>query len=118
MATKSAAKTAERAVLVTTAHRGVFFGYAAKASGPTIKLKRARLCIYWSSDLHGFMGLASHGPNSNCKIGPAADIELFNITSIVEVAPIRELFSDTSVSRSTTKRNLQSVKDEVDILLD
>jgi len=83
---KTPAKTAERAVLVTTAHRGVFFGYATETSGPTIQLKQARLCVYWSSDLHGFMGLASHGPNSNCKIGPAADIELRDITAVVEVA--------------------------------
>lgn len=75
------------AVLVTTAHRGVFFGYATKVDGETIKLKRARLCVYWSSELHGFMGLASHGPSASCKIGPAADIELRNITSVVSVTP-------------------------------
>ena len=77
----------ERAVVVTTAHRGVFFGYADKTEGETIQLKRARLCVYWSADLRGFMGLASHGPNKNCKIGPAADIELRQITSVVEVSP-------------------------------
>lgn len=77
----------ERAVLVTTTHRGVFFGYAEETSGPMIKLKRARLCVYWTADLRGFMGLASHGPSSNCKIGPAADIELRDITSVTEVSP-------------------------------
>lgn len=80
-------KPDERAVLVTTAHRGVFFGYAEKTDGETIKLRGARLCVYWSADLRGFMGLASHGPNSSCKIGPAADIELRNITAVVEVSP-------------------------------
>lgn len=77
----------ERAVLVTTAHRGVFFGYASETSGTTIKLRAARLCVYWSTDLRGFMGLASTGPNNNCKIGPAADIELRDITSVTEVSP-------------------------------
>lgn len=77
----------ERAVLVTTAHRGVFFGYAKETDGETIKLRSARLCVYWSADLRGFMGLASHGPNSSCKIGPPADIELRNITAVVEVSP-------------------------------
>lgn len=77
-------KSKERAVLVTTAHKGVFFGYAGKTDGTTIKLRAAKLCIYWSSDLRGFMGLASHGPNANCKIGPAADIELRDITAVVE----------------------------------
>jgi hypothetical protein len=75
----------ERAVLVTTAHKGVFFGYATETGGVTIKLRAARLCVYWSADLRGFMGLASDGPNSNCKIGPAADIELRDITSVSEV---------------------------------
>lgn len=77
----------EHAVLVTTAHRGVFFGYATDTDSETIKLRSARLCIYWSTDLRGFMGLASHGPNNSCKVGPAADIELRNITAVVKVAP-------------------------------
>jgi len=74
----------ERPVLVTTAYKGVFFGWASKTDGPTIALKRARLCIYWSADLMGFMGLAAKGPNSQCKIGPPADIELRDITSVTE----------------------------------
>lgn len=76
-----------RPVLVTTAHRGVFFGYADKTDGDTVQLKRARLCVYWSSDLRGFMGLASNGPGSGCKVGPAADIEVRAITAVVEVSP-------------------------------
>lgn len=77
----------ERPVLVTTEHRGVFFGYATKTDGDTIVLSRARNCIYWSSDVQGFMGLAAKGPSTSCKIGPAADIELRAITSVVEVTP-------------------------------
>ena len=80
----------ERCVLVTTSYRGVFCGYATKTDGETIKLRAARMCIYWSSDLRGFMGLASAGPSSNCKIGPSADIELRDITSVVEVSPEAE----------------------------
>lgn len=76
-----------RPVLVTTAHKGVFFGYANETTGSTIKLTRARLCVYWSQDLRGFMGLAAAGPNRNCKIGPAVDIELRDITSVSEVSP-------------------------------
>ena len=82
---KQAAK--ERAVLVTTAHRGVFFGYATDVKGDTIALKRARLCVYWTADLRGFMGLAAHGPSSACRIGPAADIELRAVTAVVAVSP-------------------------------
>jgi hypothetical protein len=84
-ATKTAAT--ERAVIVTTAHRGVFFGYAVNTDGEAISLKKARLCVYWSSDIRGFMGLAERGPTSSCKIGPAADITLRAITAVVEVSP-------------------------------
>ena len=65
-------KSKERAVIVTTAHRGVFFGYAENTDGETISLKRARLAVYWTADLRGFMGLASIGPTAACKIGPAS----------------------------------------------
>ncbi|NBW22758.1 MAG: hypothetical protein EBR82_83915 [Caulobacteraceae bacterium] len=74
----------ERAVLVTTAHRGVFFGYATDVSGETIKLKRARNALYWPASNKGFLGLASIGPQEGSRIGPAADIELRNITCVAE----------------------------------
>lgn len=76
-----------RPVIVTTAHRGVFFGYADKTDGETIALVGARNCRYWSADMGGFMGLASIGPSAECKIGPRADIELRNITAVLEVTP-------------------------------
>lgn len=75
----------ERAVMVTTAHRGVFFGYATETDGEIVRLKRARLCIYWSADVKGFMGLAANGPTKSCKIGPPADIDLRAITAVVSV---------------------------------
>jgi hypothetical protein len=83
----NASKTG-RPVLVTTAHRGVFFGYAEETQGETIKLRAARLCVYWSRDVKGFMGLASTGPSKDCRIGPPADIELRAITSVTEVTPV------------------------------
>lgn len=79
--------TKKRPVIVTTAHRGVFFGYATKTDGDTIALTGARNCRYWSTDMGGFMGLASIGPSKDCKIGPRADIELRNITAVMEVTP-------------------------------
>ena len=83
---KSATNSKSRAVIVTTAHRGVFFGYTDKIDGDTISLKSSRLCVYWSADVKGFMGLASGGPTASCKIGPAADIMLRNITAVLEVS--------------------------------
>jgi hypothetical protein len=73
----------ERAVVVTTEHRGVFFGYAADTAGETINLRAARNCLYWSSGVKGFMGLAATGPDKACRVGPAADIELRGITSVI-----------------------------------
>lgn len=74
----------ERAVLVTTAHRGVFFGYAEETAGQTIKLRAARNCLYWPSENKGFLGLASMGPLKSARIGPSADIELRDITCVAE----------------------------------
>lgn len=84
-ATMKKAANKERAVLVTTEHRGVFFGYSDKTSGKTINLKRARNCVYWDKMVRGFLGLAATGPNAACRIGPPADIELRGITCVAEV---------------------------------
>ena len=80
-----------RPVIVTTAHRGVFFGYAEDTTGETVSLLRARNAIYWSADCKGFLGLASDGPTAGCRIGKAADLTLRNITAVVEVAPAAAL---------------------------
>lgn len=85
MATKKV-NGVERAVLVTTKHRGVFFGYATDTSGEVIALRAARCCVKWYGT-KGFLGLASEGPNKDCRIGPAADLELRDITSVATVTP-------------------------------
>lgn len=79
-----------RPVIVTTAHRGVFFGYAKETDGETISLKDSRLCVYWSADVQGFMGLAANGPTKDCRIGPPAEITLRGITAVLEVTPAAE----------------------------
>ena len=78
-------KSNERAVLVTTEHLGVFFGYTSKIDGETITLRNARNCIYWSASVKGFLGLAATGPDAKCRIGPKADLTLRAITSVAEV---------------------------------
>lgn len=85
---KSSTKAAQHAYVVTTAHRGVFFGYSDDVDGETIRLTQARLCVYWSPDVKGFMGLSVGGPTKGCKIGPSAPaIRLRNITSVLECSP-------------------------------
>ena len=73
--------------MVTTAHRGVFFGYATDIDGEIVKLKRARVCLYWSTDVRGFMGLAAMGPGKSCRVGPPADIDLRAVTAVLRVTP-------------------------------
>ena len=93
--TQTKSKTEGAPVLVTTEHRGVFFGYAAHAdlaawkSGktPTLDLKRMRNCIQWRG-LHGFLALTTEGPSAACKIGPAAaGGTLAKITGVWDVEP-------------------------------
>ena len=76
-------------VLVTTQHRGVFFGtlHQTKDEGRTVVLDRARCAIYWATT-GGFLELASKGPNSKSRIGTEATrITLYDVTSVAECAP-------------------------------
>ena len=76
-------------VLVTTEYRGVFFGHInpEDIGNTTLTLVDARMCIYWSADVKGFMGLASKGPTPTCRIGHPATITLHKITSVAAVTP-------------------------------
>lgn len=77
-------KPKSRPVLVTTSHRGVFFGYTENTTGAVIILAKARNCIYWPSTQHGFLGLATDGPLEGARVGPAADsFEVRDITGVV-----------------------------------
>lgn len=76
-------------VLVTTEFRGVFFGYVKddKNSPDKITLTDVRNCIYWSSDVGGFLGLASNGPSNGCKIGmKVSELTVYKVTSIAPVS--------------------------------
>lgn len=76
------------AVLVTTAHKGVFFGYAKDAAPQRITLCKARMCVYWSEDLRGVLGLASSGPSKTCRISnPVDEIVLNDVTAVVKCSP-------------------------------
>ena len=76
------------AVLVTTKYRGVFFGYLDEFDSlpEEVSLIGARNVVYWSTEMRGFMGLLSAGPNSMCRIGPSSDITLWGITSVSPVS--------------------------------
>lgn len=78
-------------LIVTTEHRGVFFGYGVPTTDTTIRLEQAQMCIRWTSDVHGITGLAAQGPSATCRIGPPAPaITLHKVTAIMEVSPEAE----------------------------
>lgn len=70
-------------VLVTTVHRGVFCGTLVWRDGDEVQLNDARCCVYWSQSTRGFLGLASVGPDAECRIGPRVpEMWLAGVTSI------------------------------------
>lgn len=74
----------EVAVLVTTQHRGVFFGYTSdNLKEPHLMMRRVRNCLTWSASVKGFIGLAAAGPNAECKVGPGADGVIRDVTSVL-----------------------------------
>lgn len=80
--------TADKPVVVTTEHKGVFFGYVPTNEAvdvKTLKIERARMCVYWSYDVGGVVGLAAKGPSKSCKVGPAApSITLQAVTAVMD----------------------------------
>jgi hypothetical protein len=85
---EAAAKTTDRPLLITTA-KGVFFGYGTYTLGdPNITLKQCRNVVYWGKAVRGFLGLAANGPDSTCRIGPAAQSTgILGVTSASECSP-------------------------------
>ena len=72
-------------VMVTTIHRGVFFGRLVRRTNKRVVLAEARDCLRWSTDVKGFLGLAAIGPTAGCRIGPAVaefSIPRGDVTSI------------------------------------
>lgn len=77
-----------KAVLVTTKHRAIFFGYLKddKKSPAELILTGARCAMYWEKT-GGFLGLATTGPNTGCRIGARVDeLKLYEITSVTPVS--------------------------------
>jgi len=79
-----------KAILITTLHRGVFFGFVPAnqdMNAKTMALKDARCAIYWATT-RGVAELASVGPNSKSRIGDRANIAaIHDITAVWECTP-------------------------------
>ena len=78
-------------VVVTTAHKGVFFGYVPttqKMDAKIVRLAEARMSIYWAASVRGMPGLAATGPNNDCKISPKCPaMTAQDVTAIFECSP-------------------------------
>lgn len=79
------AKSKERPVIVCTKHRGVFYGLAGETKGETINLRGARMAISFGTT-RGVLELAETGPTSRSKISARADIEVRDVTAVMEVS--------------------------------
>ena len=76
----------KRYVMVTTDKRGVFAGYLEAETQKTVTLSEARMCVYWSQETKGVLGLAACGPQQGSRITDAVpSIKLTGITSITDV---------------------------------
>ena len=65
-----------KAIIVTTEHRGVFFGYVPDdqdMAAKTMALQGARCAIYWGTT-GGIGQLAETGPTEKSRIGDRADM--------------------------------------------
>jgi hypothetical protein len=75
-------------VVVTTAHRGVFFGWLgpdADRAAKTVEISDAQMCVSWSADIRGVMGLAATGPSRSCRVGPAVPrLTLQDVTAVID----------------------------------
>jgi hypothetical protein len=79
-----------RPVLVTTSHRGVFFGYLqGKPSKERVVIDRARNVTYWDVTTRSFLGLAAQGPTDKCRVSAAAAdaSTLFDVTGVFSCTP-------------------------------
>ena len=76
----------KRAVVVTTAHRGVFFGDLVSEDDDKkiVVIENARNCLYWPSSVNGFSGLATVGPLGGSRIGPSVPtMKLHDVTAVL-----------------------------------
>lgn len=70
-------------VVITTEHKGVFFGYTTNVKANPITLRRMRNCLSWTDDMKGFIGLAKVGPSASCRIGPEAEAPVVRAVALV-----------------------------------
>jgi hypothetical protein len=87
-------KTQEKqAVIVTTAHRGIFFGYSSVDTedamrADIITLADARMIVYHSSDSHGVIGMGKRGPGTDARV--SSNVTSLTLKSLTSVFPVTD----------------------------
>ena len=79
--------TEKRAVVITTEHRGVFFGYVEDDTKlpNEITLSQARMSVYWSADVKGVLGLAANGPSKDCRVTHSVPtFKTYKVTAVID----------------------------------
>lgn len=65
----------------------MFFGFLNddNPEAKTVTISDAQMCVYWSADVQGVLGLAASGPSKNCKVTPRVPkITLQAVTSVMD----------------------------------
>ena len=75
-------------VIITTNYRGIFFGFIdpVQKHQKTLDVEKCRNVRYYNSEVNGFQGLSSNGPNKDCTISAMAGgpVVLHEVTSITQ----------------------------------
>jgi hypothetical protein len=76
--------------VVTTEHRGVFFGYLdGDPAEKVVTLTDAQMCVYWAKDVEGVLGLAAMGPSKSSRVTrPVPSVTLQAVTSVIEATDV------------------------------
>jgi hypothetical protein len=74
----------EKLCVVLTEFKEIFCGWTSDYDGDVVNLRDARQAVYFSSDTHGLLGLATNGPAKGSRVGPAANIQCRRVVNIIE----------------------------------
>ena len=69
--------------------RGVFGGELVLHEQDVVVLENAMMCVYWSAETNGVLGLASIGPQKGSKVTPVVPkIEINGVTSVMDATDV------------------------------
>lgn len=75
-------------ITTDTTKRGVFSGFISPEDieKEILTIEEMRMCVYWSTDMRGVLGLASEGPSKTCKISKAVKkATISGVTAVIEI---------------------------------